>query len=389
MSSPPAETQPAGSYFLGASSFSVYEEMARQLQERHWKRKTDEQLHQCDLILGDRFLIKYSRLRTHRLPQSSFFHGKQLVNYFQGSHKLTLKASMALLLRETDRTCASWLPQSFVVGGDPAKVLDERHELLETVANNSCGSHNVWIIKPSSGAKGEDIVLVSSLAEVEYFIASLNPLSKKRYVVQRYVDKPLLLSHGRKFDIRAWVLLLSPRYDIYVYTQASCRTASTPYDASDVNDRYAHLTNHCIQQESSHYGVYEAGNEMWLPELQAYLTRDQKSPWLSQFILPGMSNIIVRSLLSMRAEMKVYDTDPFSCFQLFGYDFIVEDNHNVRLLEINGSPGIAQKHLRSLVAKMLTLLQKPSDSREWDIHSDDFVLLWREGIDPFPESLSM
>lgn len=422
--SPTSPTSPSrrGSYFLGTSTFSVYEEMARQLRQGGWRRKTEQTMATADLILGDRFQIPYSLLRGERMAISSFFHGTRWINYFEGSHRLTLKASMVRLIKETDTQWANWLPESYAIGGDQLKREDERQPLLEAV---TAQPDAVWIVKPSSGAKGRHIVLFHA-ADVPRWLAALSPSSKAMYVVQRYVDRPLLLSHGRKFDIRVWVLLMSP-YSIYAYAQASCRTASAPCDMADISNVHAHLTNHCLQLDAEHFGEYEAGNEMWLPQLQEYLTSIGKpADVLVTTILPKVSQLVTRTLVAMMPETVVPATEAYRCFQLFGYDIILTDELEVKLLEINGSPGVADHFLQPLVHSMLGLLgadfkssatftsvesggsenkshnssssngNSNSDSsnvappkvvtREWRLEDDGFVLLWKKG-DAVPPGL--
>lgn len=416
MRTPTSPTSPSrrGSYFLGSSTFSVYEEMARQLREEGWRRKTERGVATADLILGDRFQIPYSLLRGERMALSSLFHGTRWINYFEGSHRLTLKASMVRLMKETDTQWASWLPESYAIGGDQLKREDERQTLLEAV---TAQPDTVWIVKPSSGAKGRHIILLHA-AEVPEWLAELSESRKAMYVVQRYVDRPLLLSHNRKFDIRVWVLLMSP-YSIYAYAQASCRTASAPYDMSDIKDVHAHLTNHCLQTNAEHFGEYEEGNEMWLPQLQAYLTSIGKpDDVLVTTVLPRVSQLITRTLVAMMPEMAVPSTEAYRCFQLFGYDIILTEDLEVKLLEINGSPGIADRFLQPLVRSMRGLLgadfrssaastpvegggnnnnnssssnaagavSPTSAIREWRLDDDGFVLLWKKG-DAVPPGL--
>ncbi|KPA84184.1 tubulin-tyrosine ligase-like protein [Leptomonas pyrrhocoris] len=404
---PTSPTSPGrrGSYFLGSSTFSVYEEMARQLREEGWRRKNEMNVATADLILGDRFQIPYSLLRGERMALSSLFHGTRWINYFEGSHRLTLKACMVKLMKETDTQWANWLPESYAIGGDQLKCEDERQALLEAVAAQP---ETVWIVKPSSGAKGRRIVLLHA-ADVPEWLASLSESSKAMYVVQRYVERPLLLSHNRKFDMRVWVLLMSP-YSVYAYAQASCRTASASYDMSDIRNVHAHLTNHCLQTDAEHFGEYEEGNEMWLPQLQAFLTSIGKPPdILVSTILPQVSQLVTRTLVAMMPEMAVPSTESYRCFQLFGYDIILTEDLEVKLLEINGSPGIAERHLQPLVRSMRDILGADSkssaastpvennksnssvvspttSSRDWRLDDDGFVLLWKKG-DPVPPGL--
>lgn len=448
-SSPPQPLPPPpGSFFLGDSGFSVYEEMGRHLREGlRWRRRPATQAPQCDLILGDRFNIPYPQLRCSPLPGSSFFGGTRWVNYFQGSHRLTQKAAMAELLRGADATCeATWMPRSFVLGGPQSKQADERIAFAAAAESSPLA---VWIIKPSSGAKGEEIVIVRGPSEAAAFVRDRlegRSEGKKRYVAQRYVERPLLLSHGRKFDVRVWALLTCPPYTVYAFTQGSCRTASLPFDLTDIANTHSHLTNHCVQEGNAAFGRYEPGNEMWFAQLERYLVEElhrepaaaMSSPAasvhscgsggscvLETVVLPQMANIIVRSLLAAKGQLETVPGEPFSCFQLFGYDFIIEDDLTVQLLEINGSPGVAVRFLPSVVASMLGLLgcggtrqsgatatsdtdggggsgggahddggndpqvcEQPLPPREWSIDCEGFALLWREG-DAIPEGLTV
>lgn len=391
-------------FYLGASSFSVYEEMGRQLRAAGWTAVSKAAAPRCDLLLGDRFHIPYSTLRSEPVASASYFGGRRWVNYFEDSSALTRKVSMTQLLRTMDERSAEWLPLSFIVGGAASPSTagsshDEREGWAAAALDEQAA---VWIVKPNSGAKGKHITIVRGPDGVAGFLASINPFSKTVYVAQRYVDRPLLLSHGRKFDIRVWVLLVSP-YRIYAFSQCSCRTAGTPFSLADLSDTAAHLTNHCVQEHAPHYGAYEEGNEMWLPDLRAYLegAAPDGGPVMGvtgaveRVLLPQVSNIIVRSLLCLKNRIEVLPEEPFRCFQLFGYDVMSDADGHVWLLEINGSPGIAERFLTPLVQEMMGLIVAPAAataaepvevSRVWDIEASRMVLLWQEG-DVIPPGL--
>lgn len=74
------------------------------------------------------------------------------------------------------------------------------------------------------------------------------------WVVQRYLDRPLLLRGGRKFDMRLWVLL-DHNYHMYLYRQGVLRTGSVPFSMDNLDDRFVHLSNHCIQVRPRGGGV--------------------------------------------------------------------------------------------------------------------------------------
>ncbi|EKF26569.1 tubulin-tyrosine ligase, putative [Trypanosoma cruzi marinkellei] len=367
-------------FFLGESAFSVYEEMAAQLRQSGWREARSKGLIvQCDLVLGDRFTIPYSLLRCERLPATSRYGGYRWINYFRGSHRLTLKASMARILSGSDATYDAWMPRSFVLGGEQKKRPDDRETFLRWVEQHPEGT---WIIKPSSGSKGKDILLTRGLARIETFIQELDPSSRSIFVAQQYVDRPLLYC-GRKFDVRVWAFLKTP-YDIYAFSQGSCRTSSVLYDADNFGNTLVHLTNHCLQEGSPQFGQYETGNELWFPQLSAYLREVYKEDVFGKKILPQIGNIILRTLLVMKGELEVLPDMPYKCFQLFGYDLIVDEQLNVFLLEINGSPGVATKYLHPVVKETLAIVSGDDASRVWDVDTVRFVKLWGVG-DALPD----
>ena len=85
----------------------------------------------------------------------------------------------------------------------------------------------------------------------------------RRFVIQKYLESPLLIK-GRKFDIRAWVLL-DHKKNLYLFREGYIRTSSEKYDLKAINvlDNYfIHLTNNAIQKNSKNYQKFELGNQL-------------------------------------------------------------------------------------------------------------------------------
>ena len=78
---------------------------------------------------------------------------------------------------------------------------------------------------------------------------------KRAFIVQRYIDKPLLV-HGRKFDIRVFVLLVArdkgTALDGYCYSRGYVRTSVKSYssDPAQAGDLFVHLTNDAVSVEA-------------------------------------------------------------------------------------------------------------------------------------------
>ena len=72
----------------------------------------------------------------------------------------------------------------------------------------------------------------------------------QQYVISKYIYKPLLIN-GLKFDIRMYVLVTSlDPLRIYLYNEGLVRFASEPYQMSDKQKKFSHLTNYSVNKKS-------------------------------------------------------------------------------------------------------------------------------------------
>jgi hypothetical protein len=160
-------------------------------------------------------------------------------------------------------------------------------------------------------------------------------------MVQKYIERPLTVVGGRKFDIRAWVLLAAD-YRICLYREGVLRTAAVPYSLEDLSDRFAHLSNHCIAKEHPDYGQHEPTNEMWWADFDEWLRAEhgEEHGFFCE-ILPQIRTCVVHTLLAGRDFMENAETVPYQSFHLFGFDLMVDESFKVSLIEVNSSPAVA------------------------------------------------
>jgi hypothetical protein len=103
-------------------------------------------------------------------------------------------------------------------------------------------------------------------------ISNLNNLpsliKSKTFVVQKYIERPLLI-HGRKFDVRVWVLL-THELKLFFFKEGYIRTSSTAFtmDSEAIDKRDVHLTNNAVQKFCHNYGLFEDGNQLSFGQLQ-------------------------------------------------------------------------------------------------------------------------
>ncbi|XP_043368325.1 tubulin--tyrosine ligase isoform X2 [Dermochelys coriacea] len=346
---------------------SIYAEVSKiLLSTGQWKRlKRDNP--RFNLMLGER----------NRLPFGRLGHEPglvQLVNYYRGADKLCRKASLVKLIKtspELSESC-TWFPESYMIYPTNLKTpvapaqngirhlinnsrTDEREVFLASYnKRKENGDGNVWIAKSSAGAKGEGILISSEATELLNFIDDQGQV----HVIQKYLEKPMLLEPGhRKFDIRSWVLV-DHQYNIYLYREGVLRTSSEPYNSVNFQDKTCHLTNHCIQKEySKNYGKYEEGNEMFFEEFNQYLMSSLNITLESSLLLQ-IKQIIRSCLMCIEPAISTKHLH-YQSFQLFGFDFMVDEELKVWLIEVNGAPACAQKSVSSDSSKANVSLNEP------------------------------
>lgn len=183
------------------------------------------------------------------------------------------------------------------------------------------------------------------------------------FIIQKYIEQPLLI-YKRKFDIRIWVFV-NYNHDCYFFKEGYLRTTSTEFniDMDNIDNKFVHLTNNAIQKYSKSYGQFEDGNQLSFKQFQEYINQnyppDQKVSVKNELV-PKMKTIIVKSLLSIRKKL-----DPHNrkfCFELYGYDFIIDSEFNPWLIEVNTNPCLEEssKLLKAYLPRMIDDMLKIS-----------------------------
>ena len=169
-------------------------------------------------------------------------------------------------------------------------------------------------------------------------------------IIQKYLDRPLLY-FKRKFDIRCFVLVDS-NLNVFFCREGHLKGSSEFYNLNNTN-KLIHITNYSLQKKSSKFEQYEDGNEISYNDFKKYM-EDQNIPLVNfNNMINQMKYLVEISFKSVGT--KLIKTKPVLCFEIFGYDFIIDRDFKPWILEINNNPGlcISSPVIQKLVPRML------------------------------------
>ena len=236
---------------------------------------------------------------------------------------------------------------------------------------------NLWIIKPVNLNRGRYITVEKNLNDIIKRLEDIqskkkiinekkngNDIKCEYLIIQKYLEKPLLYQ-GRKFDIRLWVLFISNKDDeIYIFKQGHLKATCTQYNP-DSNDLYVHLTNYSVQKHNENFSKIEIGNEIPFKSFQNELDKNNTGINFYKDIYPKIVRIV--RITGGAAKGKINILSRKYCFEIFGYDFIIDENYQPYLLEINTNPGleISSPLIEELLPRMIDDALKLTIDKEY------------------------
>lgn len=276
---------------------------------------------------------------------------------------------------------------------------------------------SLWIWKPINLSCGKGIRLFSS---------SIPPgvekkITQRAGIVQRYVDRPLLIN-GFKFDLRLYVVVTSfDPLKVYIYQEGLVRLATQKYQCSadSLEERTMHLTNYSINKHAASYkqnldkkeddtkskveaaeadalegesdeAISDLGDDAneeethavgdsskWsLRQLEEHLTAQGVDYPL---LMSRIEDVIIKTLIA--AEPQIVNTwhqganystasataiqqvtPNQTCFEIYGFDVMVDEELQPWLLEVNVFPSFSSsspydKRIKTqLIADVFTLI---------------------------------
>lgn len=226
---------------------------------------------------------------------------------------------------------------------------------------------NLWLLKPDRCNRGKGVSLFTKLSQLGRLLNSylngfeLDAMEKlhgaevskkpsklvkpKKFVLQKYIERPLLI-HKRKFDIRIYGMI-NHKSELFASEEGYIRMSGDDFSL-DQDNVFVHLTNNAVQKLNSNYCRFEEGNIVPLRSLEEVF-----SPSMHANVKSKIYSIIWKTLAVLQDKGNKKKRQ--NCFEMFGFDFMIDEGENVWLIEVNTNPCIEEvnEFLKQLLPRVL------------------------------------
>ena len=266
----------------------------------------------------------------------------QRLNHFPKTFAITRKDMLARNMRRMrgvyGASVYNFTPLAFNLPNDYTKFVaeytrsvnqqqEEQHE-ANASGEKGVAKRDLWICKPADLSRGRGIFIFKDLNELTYDCAA---------VAQKYITNPFLIG-GYKCDLRIYVVVTSfLPLNIYVYNEGLVRFSTEKFDITSFDNLFAHLTNTSINKTSPCYTMDKErvgpGCKWTLSTLRNYFHQQNMD---YEVVWQRMINIITWTILAQAPSVPKVS----HCFELFGFDILLDDNLKPWLLEVNFCPAL-------------------------------------------------
>jgi tubulin polyglutamylase TTLL5 len=301
--------------------------------------KTDCKL-VCSILESTGFFFTNSHnwnvLWTGCIPQNYLYKNLNLyqkINHFPSTWEITRK----------DRLCINIENMQQRYGKEHFDFLPETYVMPQGYSGYSKRAQqdksSVWILKPSCSSRGRGIYLVNGIENVN---------NDEPCIISKYISDPYLIN-GLKFDLRLYVLVTS--FDplrIYLYKEGLTRFASQKYETGCKDNKFIHLTNYSVNKKNQNFiqntdAKADGIGHKW--SLSALLKHLSERNVNTDDLLLKIYDLIIKTIISIEntvtESIKKLSLHRNNCFDLLGFDIIIDSSLKPWLLEVNLSPSLA------------------------------------------------
>jgi tubulin--tyrosine ligase len=198
-----------------------------------------------------------------------------------------------------------------------AKIVHEHHIVNNVYEKNV--KDLKWILKPSMLNNADNILLFNNVEELKVHFSNPKRLGGE-HVLQRYLSNPDLID-GRKYTFRISAVITNYG-GVYLYKQGYVNISAYPFEDDAFKNKKIHITNYVLDGNFSH--IEQRPTQAIEDFPQIYLK---------------MCEMVTTILRSVIKEAPFYlQPKNVKSFEIFGFDFIRDQNKKLWLLEVNQAP---------------------------------------------------
>ena len=239
---------------------------------------------------------------------------------------------------------------------------------------------DMYIFKPTSASCGKGIKVIGKKDTVP---------KRAGYLVSKYISKPHLL-RGYKYDLRIYILVTCfEPLKAYIFKEGLVRLATQPYTTAkgSLKKRFVHLTNYSVNKKAENYSKNkktdattivkqntasgsqpaEAPQRDVIAEAMAQVNKANneeeeeeqiESKWSLKMlreeyekigidygeVYTKIKDVCIKTLMSVEPYIVTQNRTAKSknaCFEIYGFDVLVDANLKPWLLEVNVLPSLS------------------------------------------------
>ena len=289
----------------------------------------------------------------------------QKMNHFAGAWGLGSKANMWRNVQKQRRLHGKAFdicPMTYIFPEDYKRFMNDRE---------MSNYQSMYIFKPTGACCGRGIKVIGKKDTVP---------KKGGYLVSKYIESPHLL-RGYKYDLRIYIVVTSfEPLKAYIFKEGLVRLATQPYttNKNSLKQRFVHLTNYSVNKKAENYSKNKKTDTVTMFDslgtpgtnadkadpkaAQTATTTDEEEQMESKWSLKmlkdeyekmgidygevyaNIKDVCIKTLMSVEPYMVTQNRTAKSrnsCFEIYGFDVLMDTNMKPWLLEVNVLPSLS------------------------------------------------
>eukprot|EP00938_MAST-03A_sp_MAST-3A-sp1_P003734 g3734.t1 len=180
-----------------------------------------------------------------------------------------------------------------------------------------------------------------------------NTKKNRKYLLQRYIHRPLLINR-LKFDIRLYVLVTSFNpLVVFMFNEGLVRFCTEPFNMNKSSSA-GHLTNYSVQKHTNVFQENQCADEdstghKWSFTALLRHIREHHGNEKVRQVRENIQRLVAKTMIAVEENINsvlsrlgsVVNTSLGGhCFEVFGFDVMLDQDLKPWLIEVNTSPSL-------------------------------------------------